>query len=215
MKHLIPVIAMAILCHNKQTPPLAQKEGDKQTPPGGSASAPKESKPEVDRALRIKELEGKLILPDSEIARLGNEVRELRIEVSEKSALLTEAREGLAKIGEFVGKNFAGKFDENSSVSEATIFLLQRLLDAPAIQLKKELVEGDSAIHIGKDKKGVQEVYIIGVNAEKKIACIHGNPAKVIALEELQLKKRGYAISAEEVAMRDKAFPGAAWDARA
>jgi hypothetical protein len=213
MKHLIPVIAMAILCHNKQTPPLAPKEGDKSAPAGGSASAPKDAKPEVDPALRIKELEGKLTLADSEISRLGNELNTTRAELS-------EAREGLAKIGEFVGKNFAGKFDENSSVSEATLSLLQRLLDAPPVASKKELVEGDSAIHVGPSKdgkpgKGVQEVYIIGVNAEKKIACVHGNPAKVIPLDELKLKKRGYEISAEEVAMRDKAFPGATWDVRA
>lgn len=206
MKHLIPVIAMAILCHNKQTPPLSPKEGDKQAPPGGSASAPKTA--ESYPAARIVELESKLALANSE-------VESLRIEVNEKVALISEACEGLERIGGFVGKNFAGKFDNNTSVSEATIFLLQRLLDAPAIQLKKELVEGDSAIHVGKDKKGVQEVYIIGVNAEKKIACLHGNPAKCIPLVELALKKRGYEISAEEIAMREKAFPGATWDARA
>ena len=49
--------------------------------------------------------------------------------------------------------------------------------------------------------------YVIGVNAEKKVACIHSNPPRIVPLAELVLKKRGYAITGDEVAMRAKTYP--------
>lgn len=129
---------------------------------------------------------------------------------------LREASAGLEKLGIVILDLFP---DLQVADGETISTIAEKLIRAHAAKPdaaapEPVLVEGCSAIHKGADGKGVASVYVIGVSAEKGIACIYGSPHRLIQLKELSPVKRGQPISASEVAQRSTAFPKIEWDAR-